>query len=307
MPSVDDRALDIARSQRGLATRRQLLDAGVSPATITRRLQNARWSEPVAGVVDVGTHEPTWHGRLQQVLLATGPASWVSHRCAAYLHRFLDVDEPGHLDILVRRGRHTAVGALRLHTTLGLADDETTAVSGLRCTTRARTLLDLAATTATDELERQVLELARRDRTAFRQLGGLLARYPTMPGRRRLLTVLARQPEAIEKLGSALEVIGLPALLRHGAPAPTLQYQVRDRGGAAVKRVDAAWPDLWTILEFDGAAYHDTSAARRHDAEVRDRMRALGWTVEVLRFADLDGPRPAQIAARLRERAATTA
>ncbi|MFA9429741.1 type IV toxin-antitoxin system AbiEi family antitoxin domain-containing protein [Egicoccus sp. AB-alg2] len=301
MSTVDERAIRAASGQRGLLTRSQLAEAGVSPSTIARRLSKGRWTEKIPGVIDLGTHEHTWRRHLQQLLLAAGPESWVSHLSAAHLHAFLDIEEPPTHDVVVRRGRHPRVGTSTLHTTTALDEDETTVVGGLRCTTKARTLLDVAPQFGLESLERLAADLARKDRQAFRQLGTVLARSAGSRGRRRLLTALSRLPDDVAKLGSPLEVIGVPVLMRNGAPQPKLQYRVRDAGGSVIKRVDAAWPRLWTIVEFDGGAWHDTTAARAHDEAARDRMRALGWTVEVLRFQDLDGPRPAQIAARLRE------
>lgn len=302
MRTVDQRAAAVARSQRGLASRHQLIEsASVSTSTITRRLAAGQWSEPVPGVVDLGTHAPSPLGGLQGLLLATGPSSWVSHVSAAHLHGFLDVSPPRSPDILVIRGGRTRAGTAVLHTTRGLEPDEETMRHGLRCTTPARTLFDIAPGTTTDLLERYAADLARRDSTVLEQLGVLLRRYPGANGRRRLLTALSRLPEGVAELASPLEVLGVAAMLRAGAPAPTLQYRVRDGGGAVVKRVDAAWPQARTLVEFDGAAYHDTSASRIHDEEVRARIRALGWTIEVLRHQDLDGPKPAAIAARLRQ------
>ncbi len=301
MEPVDQRALEVVRSQRGCATRAQLReDASISHATLARRLASGRWSQPLPGVIDLGTHEASWRLQLQQLLLATGPASWVSHVCAAHLHGFLDVRAPARADILVRRGASTRVGDLALHTTRALADDEMTIVDGLRCTVKARTLLDLAPGTTAVVLERYLADLSRRDRRALRQVGELLDRYRYAAGRRRLALAVARLPGDAGLLGSPLEVLGVPELLRLGAPPPVLQYRVRDAGGAVIKRVDAAWPSASTVVEFDGAAYHETAGARTHDEQVRARMRALGWTVEVLRRADLDGSRLAEIAARLR-------
>lgn len=304
MTTVDQRAQQLARSQRGLATRRQLHDAGVSAATIRRRLAAERWGEPIPTVIDLGTHEPSWHQQAQRVLLAAGPRSWVSHTSAAYLHRFLDVAEPKHLDVLVPRGRRAQVGDLRLHTSRAIGDDEITVVAGLRVTTKARTLCDLAATTGMAALERLALDLVRRDRAVLDQLGELLARHVTVQGRRRLVEVLLRLPVDAAALGSPLEVVLVAELLRLGVPMPTLQYHVRDRGGAVVKRVDLAWPDLRIVLEIDGRAYHDTTAARAQDEQDRGRMRASGWTVHVLRHDDLGGPRLARVAAEIRELAA---
>jgi len=301
METVDQRASLVARPQRGLVTRRQLLDvASVSASTIGRRLASGHWSEPLPGVIDLGSHQKSSRRELQGLLLAAGPSSWVSHDSAAHLHGFLDIPEPRSPDVLVVRGGHTWVGGVHLHTTKAIEPDEVATRRGLRCTAPARTLLDIASGTAVDQLEHLAADLARKDLKTLKHLGVLLHRYRFTSGRRRLLTVLSRLPEEVARLASPLEVLGVAAMRRAGAPPPKLQYRVLDAGGSVIKRVDAAWPDAWTVLEFDGAAYHDTSAARGHDEEVRARMRALGWTVEVLRRHDLDGPRPAEIAARLR-------
>jgi hypothetical protein len=298
--TVDERAREVARTQRGRATRRQLReDASVSTATIARRIERGSWSEPLPGVIDLRTHEPSWLTGATELLLATGPCSWLSHRTAANLHEFLDVARPDVPDVLVERGSHTRIAEVRLHTTVAIASDEVTVRDGLRCTTAARTLLDLAVGATLDELERFGLDLARRDRASLRQIGELLDRYRATPGRRRLLTALARLPGDASLLGSPLEVLGVQELLRLGAPPPRLQYVVRGAGGDTVERVDAAWPELRVIVEFDGRAYHDASAARAADELVRAELRQLGWRVVVFRRADLGGEAMRTLAAEL--------
>lgn len=299
--TVDERANEVARPQRGRATRRQLReDASISTATVARRIDGGRWSEPIPGVIDLGTHDPSWHTDVTELLLATGPRSWLSHRTAANLHGLLDVTRPDVPDVLVARGSHTTVAGRTLHTTSAIATDEVTVRDGLRCTTAARTLVDLAVGATVDELERLALDLARRDRASLRQAGDLLDRYRAAPARRRLLSALARLPGDASLLGSPLEVLGVQELRRLGAAPPRLQYVVRDHGGAVVKRVDAAWPQLWVIVEFDGRAHHDGVAARAADDAVRARMRQLGWRVEVVRRADLGGDRMRELASALR-------
>lgn len=301
MDTVDARAAAVARDQRGRATRRQLLeDASISSSTIMRRLASGAWTMPLPNVIDLGTHRATWHAHLHSLLLATGPDSCLSHLTAAYLHGFLDVARPPRPDVLVRRGAATTAGRLQLHTTERIEPDEVTVVRNLRVTTPGRTLLDLASRTTVDRLEQHALQLARTDRRAIVQLGALFDRYRRTPGRRRLAEAVSRLPADAARLGSPLEVLAVQELRRHEAPRPVLQYQVCDHAGAPVKRTDAAWPDLFELLEVDGAAYHDTSTARREDAECRDRLRDLGWRVNVLRREDLNGPRVRELAQRLR-------
>lgn len=290
MDTVDLRASEVGRSQYGRVTRLQLREtAGVSRSTITRRVRDGVWTEPLPGVIDLGTHVTSWRAQVTEVLLAAGDAAWASHRTAAYLHRFLDVPRPHAVDILVPRSRHRTVGDHQLHVTRSIGLDEVTERHGLACTTRARTLLDLAATSRPGDLERWLAQATRKDAALPQNVVELCDRHRHVPGRRRLLEVVGRLPAGTADLGSPLEVLGVQELRALGAPPFRLQYTVRDRDGAKVKRADVAWLDAWTLLEFDGAAYHDLTAARAEDELVRARLRALGWTVEVVRRADLGG------------------
>jgi hypothetical protein len=301
MDPVDLRAQRIGRRQRGLTTRRQLRDeAGVSPDTITSRLAAGRWHERVPPVIDLGTHTSSWRRDVLEVVLAAGEQAWASHATAAHLQRFLDAGLPGRIDVLVPRRRHAMVGGHRLRTTRSIGLDEVTERHGIPCTTPARTLLDLAASTVPGDLERYLADEARRNGKLLGEVAELCDRHRRVPGRRRLLTVLGWLPAGVQHLGSPLEVLGVQELRRLGAPPFEVQYVVRDPHGARLKRVDVAWPDRRTIVEFDGAAYHDLTEARAEDARVRDRMTGLGWEVEVVRRPDLGGHRLADLVRRLR-------
>jgi len=299
MGTVDLRAADVGRRQYGAATRRQLLEVGISYRTIVRRVAAGVWHEPYPGVIDLGTHAHTWRGQAQRLLLAAGPDAALSHRTAAHLHRFLDVDRPATLDAVVPRRRHAAVGNVRLHTARRLDPDEITAVDGLRVTTRARTVYDLAAGHDLETLERWVADLARRDRAALTSVGTLLDRHPHRPGRRALVTAVGRLPADAAALGSPLEVVGVMRFVDLGATGFVLQHPVRDTAGAIICRPDLAFLDAMTLVDFDGVSWHDVTARRAKDETKRATARALGWHVEVLRRGDLDGPRPREIIDRV--------
>lgn len=92
-----------------------------------------------------------------------------------------------------------------------------------------------------------------------------------------------------------------------GLPAPIQQFDVVGPGGLFAGRVDFAWPQYRTIVEFDGREkYHrlrrpgetlEQMVMREKDRE--DLIRELtGWTVIRLTWVDLQ--RPAATAARIR-------
>ncbi|MBS3940596.1 MAG: hypothetical protein KG028_06510 [Actinobacteria bacterium] len=299
MGTVDLRAADVGRRQYGAATRRQLVEAGISYRTVGRRLAAGVWQEPYPDVIDLGTHARTWRGQLQRLLLAAGPDAAVSHRTAAHLQGFLDVDRPRRLDVVVPRRRHAAVSNVRLHTARRLDPDEITTVHGLRVTTSARTVYDLAPAHDLETLERWLADLARRDRAALQFVGTLLDRHPHRPGRRALVTAVQRLPADAAALGSPLEVLGVMRFVDLGATGFVLQHTVRDLAGVIVCRPDMAFLDVKTFVDFDGASWHDTAARRAKDEAKRDTARALDWHVEVLRRRDLDGSRPREIIERV--------
>jgi hypothetical protein len=93
---------------------------------------------------------------------------------------------------------------------------------------------------------------------------------------------------------------------RLGLPAPLTQYPVHDATGQLIGRVDFAWPEQRLIVEFDGAVKYDAllrPGETANQAVIRekrreDRLRAAGWTVIRLCWADLD--HPARVEALLR-------
>ena len=309
MDTVDRRAAELGARQLGLATRRQLTDeAGISARTLRRRLRSGSWRAPLPTVVDLRTHQPTWERSVLQLVLAAGPErAWASHATAAYLHGFLDAPRPTTVDVLVPRGRHALVGGLPLHTTRSIGRDEVRCVGSIPCTDAERTLLDLAATTDVDTLERFALDLIRRRAGTAARLARLLDRHRNAPGRSRLLRALDRLPADAGQLESPLEVLGVQRLRRLGAPTFILQNVVRDEVGDRIRRVDVAWPSQRAAVEFDGAAYHDLTTVRAQDAEQRERLRACGWRVLPVRRDQLKGPALAAFVDELRAAAASPA
>jgi len=81
-------------------------------------------------------------------------------------------------------------------------------------------------------------------------------------------------------------------------PAPVSQFPVYDATGAFIGRVDFAWPEQRLIVEFDGAIKYDgllrpgetANQVVIREKRREDRLRAAGWTVIRLCWADLANP-----------------
>ena len=80
-------------------------------------------------------------------------------------------------------------------------------------------------------------------------------------------------------------------MARRGVPEPVAQFVVRDRSGF-VARVDFVVAGTRVIVEFDGRVkYGDESGATLFDEKKReDRLRALGYIVVRIVWADLETP-----------------
>ena len=303
--TIDATAARLAKTQHGQGTRRQLQVLGISSRAIHRRVAAGAWTARAGGVVDLGSHQRSWEQDLTASMLAAGGdlgQAWASHRTAGHLHGLLDLEAPPHHEITVPRHRRPDVPGVRLHRVRSLPTDERLIVAGFPATSVARTLLDLASSIAPAQLEPILWDAARGAGDLAVEIARLLERYPARHGRPTLSRLLADMHPQIAAAESPLEVYGLLALRDPLLPDPVLQYRVRDRLGRIVARLDAAWPEHRSGLEFDGARYHGSPSRRARDADRRHGLRELGWDVVVVTAQDLAGSRLRTLKAELRRR-----
>lgn len=303
--SVDVRAAGIGRAQHGLVTRAQLSAVGIAERTTRRRVTAGIWTASPGGVIDLGTHEPSWQQDVAGALLAAGAdrgTAWASHRTAAYLHGFLDVATPTTLEVTVPRSRRPSPQHTRIHRVRSLPEDERTVLEGLPATSAARTILDLGATMPPARLEPILWDASRREPDAAVEVARCTVRWPYHRGRSTVLELMGRLHPQIAEVESPLEVYGLLALRDPLVPDPVVQYRVRDHHGRIIGRVDAAWPDARVAVEFDGATYHGSPSRRARDRQGRDRLRSVGWVVVEVTARDLSGSRLLALKDDLRRR-----
>ena len=94
----------VAARQRGLVTRAQLLDAGLTADTIDGRLRSGRLHSVHPGVYAVGHPALSPLAAEQAALLACGPGSVLSHLTAAVLWELLPAAGPA-IHVTVAAGR----------------------------------------------------------------------------------------------------------------------------------------------------------------------------------------------------------
>jgi len=161
-----------------------------------------------------------------------------------------------------------------------------------------RTIFDLAAVVAVDEVVAMIKEAEYLNRWDRLSLPALLERYPGKRGSRKVQFALDRiTEEPPGRTRSKLEQRFAPFLRRHHLPLPRFNDWILLNGKRY--QVDCHWPDLRLIVELDGWQGHSSRSAFQDD-RARDRaLHAAGFSVVHLTWNQLD-VEPEAIAADLR-------
>lgn len=226
-----------------------------------------------------------------------GPGAVVSHQSAAYLHKIALLGRKGpatvHLTYPPGRGWNSR-GSLRLHSAL-LAPEHITDVLGMRVTTGARTVVDLARTlpfragvVAADSALHQRLATGEDLMSVL----GMCSRWQGTTVAAEVIAFADRRSE------SPLESIARVVFRDGGLPPPKLQALI----GTAeeVARVDFFWDSYRTIVEVDGAIKYADPARAIAQLERDSWLRSLGYEVVHLTWEEIT-TRPELAVARIRE------
>jgi hypothetical protein len=253
---VIDRAIaTLAHRQRGYVTRPQLLELGLGPDAIKYRLKVGRLIRVYAGVYAVG-RIPTWPvDRAAAAVLACGPGAVLSHGSAAALWgSFRRWDFP--FEVTARDARRRK--GIRVHRSTTLTRRDITTQLGVRVTSPARTLLDIAPRVSDKTLTRAVNDARIARHLHLSRLAELLCRCPRHPGAARLRRFVER-PNGPTR--SEFEDAFVEFTARHGLPVPQVNATVDGR------EVDAWFEAERLIVELDGYGAHSTKDAFETDRE----------------------------------------
>ncbi|MGK7311832.1 MAG: DUF559 domain-containing protein [Candidatus Longimicrobiales bacterium M2_2A_002] len=267
---------ELAAGRHGVVTWSELAERGVARHVLENRLRSGWVRRLHRGVYGVGPAARPLEPEMAAVL-ACGPTAVVSYGSAALRHRLLPArtttaDEV--VEVTIRRGNRSHP-ALRVHRHPDLSAAEVTALEGIPFTTRARTVLDLAAVLGARDLERVVATALRLDPEVLARLLALIERHPRHSGLGLLRTMLD-SPDQLAFTRSEAERVFLELIRGYELPAPRVNTIVRGL------EVDFFWPVHRLIVEIDGFAYHSSPAALDRDHDRDAALRTAGYTV--LRF-----------------------
>jgi very-short-patch-repair endonuclease len=281
----------LAALQHGVVIRQQLLDLGMSPGAVKRRVRSG-WLRPVhRGVFVVGAIAPARALDMAAVLV-NGRTALLSHRSGAALRGLIAPGPDGaDIDVTVTTDIRTVRAGIRLWRASVLDPDERSIVDRIPVTITARTLIDLACVVDERQLERAVARAERERLISSDELVTLPDRYSRRPGVRRLRAVLdvAGGPAFTRSEGEQRFL----ALLREaGLPEPRTNFRV------AGYEVDFYWPAERLAVEFDGWWYHGTRPRFELDREQSLDLAARGTQVLSITHRQVDR-RPIATAAQV--------
>jgi very-short-patch-repair endonuclease len=249
-------------------THAEIDELGYSSQAIQHRLERGRLHRVHRGVYAVGRKRLTQEGRWMAAVLACGETAALSHDSAAVLWR-IGRPKPGpiHVSVLVDCRSRDDIDVHRrkaLHTTKH---------KGIRVTTPAQTLIDLAQTWSTSDIEQAIGEADLRGLIGLRAL----QTAATKAGRSGAALRSVIDDVTFRVTQSQLEREFLRMLKRAGLPLPETQKRF------GKTRVDFYWPDLGLVVETDGGSFHRTAkqqeADRRRDqAHLRARRTPMRIT-----------------------------
>ncbi|WP_330228338.1 type IV toxin-antitoxin system AbiEi family antitoxin domain-containing protein [Nocardia sp. NBC_00508] len=284
-----------------LISRRQALASGLSDKQLRRLCRTGQWhrlraghylNSPGSGLGATGRH----------LLLAlataetTSDSAITSHCSAAVLHGMstwnISLDRVHLTRNRINGGRLS--NRVVVHSAQ-VEPDEITLVRGIRVTTPARTVIDIARSEGFEQSVALGDSALRDGLTTTAELREHLRRARHRPGRRKAAQVLDFLDGRSEGVGESRSRI---MLHHYGFPASEVQARVFTDSGVCVGRVDLLFPDLGVIGEFDGnAENHNALRLPRCPEQVviaertrEDQLRALGWMVVRWNWDDLTAP-----------------
>lgn len=244
----------------------QVLAAGVDPRRIDRWLADGRLHRVHHGVYAVGHGAPSVLGDYMAAVLACGEGAVLSHRPAAYVLRMLRGTPPPP-EVTVPTTAHRRRPGIVIHRVRTLHPLDASTLDGVPVTTVPRILLDLAPTTAPEELGRLCHEAWIHHGTTPDFIEACIARNPGKPGAAKL-----RRAMSADVTLSDLENQFLTVLRNHGLPLPRTNI---DHAG---DKVDCHWPAHDLTVELLSYRYHATRHAFEQDVARRRRSNHIAYT-----------------------------
>ena len=270
-------AAEIARSQHGLITRAQALEAGVSASAIARNVRSRRWDRLRRGVYCFAGAPRTRQREILEACFAAGPDAVASFFTAGELQRIFEVwKRPSPQVTLPHRFRRSPAG-VKVRRSRHLDASDVLVVDGIPVTTPERTLIDVSFKLPKPKLELATMDVARRKLLDTQSLRARVLGRCTLGRKGGLakLRAIVRGSAYDEFHESVLEASILQAVLGAGLPHPTMGVLLL-KGDVVLGEADVLFRPARVVIECDGRSTHGTDSARADDEAKARRFAKAG-------------------------------
>jgi very-short-patch-repair endonuclease len=272
----------LAARQHSLISWRQAVDAGFTPAAISRRVAAGFWERMLPRVYRIAGSPSTERRNALAACMWAGDDAVVSHRTAGVLWN-LDGVTTRAVEVTVPADRAPTSSLVTVHRTKHLPRADRVMLGVIPITSPTRTLMDLAGCADEEGLETAVECALRRglvrESVLRRRVGG-----KGRGGTSALRSVLDARDPGSAPLESRLEVKVWRLIVRSGLPKPVRQHRV-DIGGRRY-RLDFAWPTFGVAVEADGFATHGGRRAFHFDRR-RTATLSADWRIIPVTWVDV--------------------
>jgi very-short-patch-repair endonuclease len=230
----------------------------------------------------------TWKGSLLAAVRAASPPAAISHRSGGALYE-LPGGRRDLVELTCARWRRTKCAGLVVHERVRAHGRDITEVDGIPVVRAELVVLELAGLRPFPDYVERVVQAARRQRLiTYESTREMFFRHARrgVRGVQVLRAVLDEWDPAQQPTESEMETLLLRALISNGIHAMP-QYEIVDRTGTFVARVDFALPAQRIAIEYDSMQEHSDEFQLARDARRRNRIVAAGWRVLTARHRDL--------------------
>jgi hypothetical protein len=281
-----------AKRQHGLITTRQLAACGLGSTAISVRVRSGHLHPKYRSVYAVGHPALTQTGTFMAAVLACGAGAVLAHYAAA-AHLDLLKHDGRDPDVIVPRSGGRKLDGIRVHRRR-LDPRDVWTRDGIRVTSPARTILDIAATMGPKALRRMVRQAQAERHVNVRQLLEILQRHRGHRGAAKLRAVIADGPAPTR---SDHEDLVLDLVDRAGLTRPELNVWLHLDGRNISP--DMLWREQRLVVECDSRRWHSDPLTLQDDADKQAILEAHGHRVLRITWRQAAGE-PQQTLARLR-------
>jgi hypothetical protein len=282
------RLYDEASRNDGVFTYQDARQARLTRGVIDDRRARL-WKHIYVGVFLAPGAPETPRALIRAACLAGAPHAAASHRAAAALYDVPGGD-PRIAEVTCPRWLRANHPKLIVHESKRIDAADVRFVDGIPVMRPERVLIELAAIYKSADFIEKVLHAMRRKKLVTHDsvvdvFNGLAKRG--RPGIATTRTVLDRWDPTLKPAESPpeLDLIHLLEEAAFGRVMP--QFEIRDRAGVFIARVDAGLPDFRVVVEYESDQEHSDEMSLARDNMRRNRLMAEGWFVVAARKPDL--------------------